>query len=94
MYAARRGASQCAVPPRHEALRVNQEQLTSIKIGGRWHARYPTATKTLCGLDAPQEFQPGRKWPPDCGPCSRTARLFHRIDGSMPDHWLPHEAAA
>lgn len=68
------------------------ELLTSeIGSDGLWHARYPTATQTLCGLSA-QPYRRGRKWPPTCGVCARTARRFHRIDSSMPAHWL--EAAA
>lgn len=70
-------------------INVRQEKLTSVRIRGRWHARYPSAALTLCGLDEPSDTTPGRALP-TCGRCSRIARIFHRIDGqSMPVHWLP-----
>jgi len=50
-----------------------------------WHARYPTATRTLC--DKPAIVHLGRKWAPTCEPCVDTARAFDRIDGSCPPHW-------
>lgn len=64
------------------------ERLTSdLGPDGRWHARYPTAERTLCGIETPGAT-PGPGLPPDCGPCAKTARRFHEIDKSMPDHWL------
>lgn len=64
------------------------EQLTSVHIRGRWHARYPSALRTLCLLEAPTGYE---RELPDCRTCSVVARRFHAIDGSMPPHWLPEE---
>lgn len=64
------------------------EKLTSTKVDGGWHARYPTATLTLCGLEV-GPMRRGRPYPPDCGKCALVARRFDRIDGAMPDNWRP-----
>ena len=53
---------------------------------GLWHARYPTATLTLCARDTEPQKQ-GQRYPPTCGRCSKIARRFDRVDGSMPDQW-------
>jgi hypothetical protein len=52
---------------------------------GKIHARYPTAELTLCGRRVLAGGSSSGL--PDCGVCSRTARLFDRVDGSMPDRW-------
>jgi hypothetical protein len=62
------------------------ELLTSIRIGQVWHAIYPTADLTLCGLAAVL-LAPGRRQPPTCGRCSVQSRRFDRIDKSMPERW-------
>lgn len=70
--------------------RVPTEHLTSVRLDDDWHARYPSASRTLCALDA-TEGRPSRHLP-TCGVCSRVARALHRIDGSMPADWLPEAA--
>jgi hypothetical protein len=64
------------------------KELLSSDLGddGLWHARYPSASKTLCGQTAPERKR-GRRVPPDCGKCGRAARMFDRIDRSMPNAW-------
>lgn len=67
---------------------IGSEQLTSELIGGRWHAVYPTAGRTLCGLQMPDARKHGRRYPPDCGVCSLAARRFERIDAeTIPGYW-------
>lgn len=63
-------------------------ELLTSELGddGHWHARYPTARQTLCGRQ-PAAPRRGRKSAPTCGSCSKTARRFDRIDGSMPAMW-------
>lgn len=64
------------------------ETLTSELQGADWHARYPSAEATLCGLDRREPPQVGRRRVPTCGQCGRLARMFDRIDGaSMPAWW-------
>lgn len=75
------------IPPLHRL--PPRETLTSQRgDDGRWHAHYPTATRTLCGRDV-QPSSPGRRYPPDCGVCAKTARRFHAIEPCQPMHWLP-----
>lgn len=72
--------------PGSPSLMPPRELLTSQRIGALWHAVYPSAERTLCGL-AKQPSLPGRKWPPTCPVCAETARAFDEIDGSCPPHW-------
>ena len=68
---------------------LKDELLTSERgDDGKWHARYPSGTQTLCGLTVSDAATIGRRWPPDCGVCAKAARAFDRIDGySVPEHW-------
>jgi len=64
-----------------------KELLTSSRDKrGLWHAHYPTADQTLCGIPVPTPKR-GRKGRPTCLPCRVTARVFHRIDRSAPEQW-------
>jgi hypothetical protein len=68
-------------------MTIEKEILTSERgSDGLWHARYPTATVTLCGRKT-VGFKKGRKRPPTCANCCNTARRFDEVDGTMPDHW-------
>ncbi len=70
---------------------TRRELLTSqLHDDGLWHAHYASARKTLC-MRLVQPVSAGRRFPPTCGRCSKIARRFHRIDKSMPAHWLPEE---
>lgn len=76
------------------SLMPPRELLTSQRgTDGLWHAHYPTAARTLCNLVV-KPVARGRKWPPTCGVCARTARAFDRIDSSCPPHWRPEAAEA
>lgn len=71
------------------SLMPPREILTSQRgTDDQWHAHYPTAARTLCNL-AVLPIVRGRKSPPTCGSCAKTARAFDRIDASMPAHWRP-----
>lgn len=63
------------------------EVLTSeLHDDGLWHARYPTAKRTLCSRETLQA-RPNRFTPPTCSGCASVSRVFDRIDGSMPAGW-------
>lgn len=63
-----------------------RERFTSQFTDGLWHAIYPSALLTLCGLPRAERGR-GRNWPPNCDECVRVARIFDSIDGSVPAHW-------
>lgn len=69
------------------------ETLTTQYDGQHWHARYPSALRTLCSLAATPNAI-GRNWPPTCRVCVMTAVRFDEIDGSVPRHWGWEKTAA
>jgi len=82
------------MPANPESRLPPREILTSQRgTDGLWHALYPSATKTLCNRDA-LPLTKGRRYPPTCGVCAKTARRFDRIDGTAPAHWRPEAVAA
>lgn len=74
------------------SLLPKRELLTSQYDGTLHHASYASALTTLCGLPVKVE-QRGMDAPPDCAACETTARAFHRIDASMPEHWTAYTVA-
>jgi hypothetical protein len=65
-----------------------QEKLTSDLLDGEWHARYPTASRTLCGLVAPEKRAGGHRYPPSCPECSAVVRAWRAIEAKCaPSRW-------
>lgn len=59
------------------------------QAGETTHAAYPTATKTLCGVETMSTTRTREQaHPPGCAPCAHTARIFRRIDRSAPADWF------
>lgn len=66
----------------------HQERLTSERLDGEWHAIYPTASRTLCGLQFDMATRRrGRRCAPTCPVCLAATAAFDRIDGSAPERW-------
>lgn len=65
------------------------ERLESeLGTDGLWHARYPSATRTLCGSETRADGSSTVSARlPSCVECSRVAVRWDRVDGSMPAHW-------
>lgn len=60
---------------------------SELHTDGLWHVRYASATRTLCSRPVIETVVMGRPADPTCGRCSKVAREWDRVDGSMPAAW-------